>query len=85
MRITKFIIILLPFILSLISWVVIENLWGNNQFNISDNQIFDDKDFNHNVYRIIYALSFIVFVFGYTQIIKDYKRYAIRKDEFIGQ
>lgn len=82
MQITKLIIMLLPFAVFIISWVVIENLWGNNQFNITDNPMFYDRDFNHNIYRIVYASSSIVFVYGYVKTIKDYKRHSIRKDDF---
>lgn len=68
----KFIILLLPFIVFLISWHMIEDIWTIDNI---DTIIFGDKTLNHYVYQISYLIILGLFIYGYSKIIYQYKKY----------
>jgi hypothetical protein len=67
---------LLPFIVFLISWIIIDNLWKFDNTSI-DNFILGDKFLNRSIYQISYIIILAVFIYGYIKVIKDYKRHKI--------
>ncbi len=72
----KFTILLLPFIIFLISWYITDNIWTiDNTNNNIDNIMLGDKTLNRYVYQISYLIIFGVFIYGYSKIIYDYKKY----------
>jgi len=71
----KFLLLLLPFIVFLISWYMIDNIWTIDNTNNIDNIIFGDKTLNRYVYQISYLIILGLFIYGYSKIIYEYKKY----------
>ena len=74
-KLIKFLVLLLPFIIFLISWHMIDKIWIIDNTNNIDNIIFGDKTLNRYVYQISYLIIFGLFIYGYSKIIYEYKKY----------
>ncbi len=76
-RFFKFLLLLLPFIIFLISWIIIDNLWKFDSTSI-DNIILGDKFLNRSIYQVSYIIILAIFIYGYIKLIKDYKKHKIK-------
>ena len=54
---------------------MIDNIWTIDNTNNIDNIIFGDKTLNRYVYQISYLIILGLFIYGYSKIIYEYKKY----------